>query len=88
VSIDGLDIDGYEIRHGRVAGADGGPVPPYVRSGNVSATTVHGLVEDPRLVARWFGRSVVDPLPATFDLLADAVSEHLDTALLRRLVGL
>jgi adenosylcobyric acid synthase len=86
--IDGLEVAGYEIRHGRLVGSDGHVVPAYSRSGNVSATTVHGLLEDPRLLASWFGRAVVDPLPSTFDLLADAVEEHLDTARLRRLVGL
>jgi adenosylcobyric acid synthase len=87
MSIDGLDVAGYEIRHGRPVGPAGEAVPGYISSGNVSATTVHGLLEDPRLLARWFGRPVVDPLPATFELLADAVEEHLDTDRLRRLVG-
>lgn len=44
-------------------------------------------VEDPRLARRWLGVSVVDRLAATFALLADAVEEHLDTALLRTLAG-
>jgi adenosylcobyric acid synthase len=92
VTVDGLELVGYEIRHGRTAGSNGDALPTYVRSGNVSATTVHGLLEDPRLLDRWFGhwstRRVVDPLPATFELLADAVAEHLDTDRLRRLVGI
>jgi adenosylcobyric acid synthase len=88
VNVDGLELAGYEIRHGRQAGSSGEALPAYLRSGNVSATTVHGLLEDPRLLDRWFGRRVVDPLPATFELLADAVADHLDTERLRRLVGI
>lgn len=82
VDVGGLAIDGYEIRHGRVE-----PESPMHVAGPVTATTVHGLLEDPRLIARWFGVEVDDPLPATFETLADAVDEHLDTALLRDLVG-
>jgi adenosylcobyric acid synthase len=88
VSIEGLEIAGYELRHGRPAGPNGESVPVSIRSGNVSATTVHGLFEDPRLLDRWFGRPVVDPLPATFDLLADAMADHLDTPRLGRLAGM
>jgi hypothetical protein len=35
-----------------------------------------------------FGRRADSSLEATFDFLADAVDEHLDTELLRELVGL
>ena len=87
VRVDGLDVDGYEIRHGRMIGDGGDAVGGPTARRTVVATTVHGLLEDPRLLERWFGRSVVDPLPSTFDLLADAVEEHLDTDLLRRLTG-
>ena len=91
LDVDGVrGIDGYEIRHGRLVSTDTGttldPGTPIGR-GSVTATTAHGLLEDPRLVERWFGRIVTDPLPATFDLLADAVDDHLDTAALRRHTG-
>ena len=49
------------------------------------ATTVHGLLEDPDVVERLVGRRPPPVLEETFDLLADAVDTHLDTALLRRL---
>jgi adenosylcobyric acid synthase len=81
VDVNGLAVEGYEIRHGRLE-----PDSPMYSDGTVTATAVHGLLEDPRVVERWFGAPVTDPLPATFDLLADAVEEHLDTALLRDLV--
>ena len=84
---EGLDLDGYEIRHGRLVGDGGAAVASLVEHGPIIATTVHGLLEHPRLLERWFDRPVVDPLPATFDLLADAIEEHLDTDLLQRLVA-
>lgn len=87
VTVDGLDVDGYEIRHGRLVGVDGAPIGTLVEQGGITATTVHGVFEDERLLERWFARRVVDPLPDTFDLLADAVDEHLDTDLLERLIG-
>lgn len=85
VRVDGLDVKGYEIRHGRLLDGHGAGVGPLVQDGSVTATTVHGLLEDARLLDRWFGRPAADPLPSTFDLLADAIDEHLDTDLLRRL---
>jgi adenosylcobyric acid synthase len=80
----GLHTNGYEIRLGRTSGVDTGPVWAADR---VLATTVHGLLEDPDVVERLVGRRPAPVLDATFDLLADVVDEHLDTALLRRLTG-
>ena len=56
-------------------------------AGSVLATTVHGLLEDPDVVERLVGRRPPLVLEETFDLLADAVDAHLDTALLRRLTS-
>jgi len=70
----GAVATGYEIRIGRT---DGGPV---WAAGNVLATTVHGLLEDPDVVDRLVGRRPPPVLEDTFDLLADAVDEHLDLA--------
>ncbi|MET0460644.1 MAG: cobyric acid synthase [Ilumatobacteraceae bacterium] len=75
----GVTATGYEIRMGRTAGG------PVWADGNVLATTVHGLLEDPDVVERLVGRRPTLVLEDTFDLLADAVDEHLDTDLLRRL---
>ena len=82
VDVDGVEVEGYEIRHGRLDDEHS-----VHRAGTVTSTLVHGLLEDRCLVERWFGAAVVDPLPETFDLLADAVEAHLDTKLLRDLVG-
>jgi adenosylcobyric acid synthase len=75
----GATASGYEIRHGRTAGG------PVWAAGRVLATTVHGLFEDPDVVERLVGRRPRAALADTFDLLADAIDAHLDTALLHRL---
>lgn len=74
-------VEGYEIRNGHVRG----PACPagdrrVWGDGVVLATTMHGLLEDPDAVEAVVG---VRPQPAedeTFDRLADAIDEHLDTA--------
>jgi len=87
---------GYEIRLGRVEGE--APVAGRATDGSavawtggaarphVIATTVHGLFEDPSFVETVIGRRPEPVLEQTFEQLADAVEEHLDTALLLRLV--
>ncbi|WP_420453806.1 cobyric acid synthase [Ilumatobacter sp.] len=87
-SLSGLSFDGYEIRHGdhrtgHRADRHGGPV---VVSGHVLATMAHGALEDPRVVGALLGVTPTPVLDRTFELLADAVDEHLDGDLLRRLV--
>ena len=54
-------------------------------SGSVLATTIHGLLEAPEIVHAVCGVKVRDTLEDTFDLLADAVDEHLDVDLLRQM---
>jgi adenosylcobyric acid synthase len=47
---------------------------------------VHGLLESPDVLEALCGHRPPPVLDITFDALADAVDEHLDTALLRKLV--
>lgn len=90
---EGEQYDGYEIRYGQLSGGDDlviarsalGPIG--WRSGNVVATTVHGLFEDPKFVERLLGIRISRVLDDTFAQLADAVEQHLDTGLLRRLTS-
>lgn len=77
----GAMYSGYEIRFGELTddlrfGVDG----------NVTVTTVHGLFEHPGFIEAVLGVRVEPVLEPTFELLADAVGEHLDTDLLWRLV--
>jgi adenosylcobyric acid synthase len=91
-ALSGRQLDGYEIRHGEtVATASVDEALPdglgYV-AGAVCGIYVHGLFEQPELVAALFADTPARSLERTFDELADAVEEHLDvTALLAR-VGL
>lgn len=82
----GLRATGYEIRSGEVTG-EGQLAPGVWAQGSVLATTVHGLLEDPEVVHGLTGIAPGAVLEATFDALADAVDEHLDVDLLRRLVA-
>lgn len=83
----GLRVEGYEIRHGVVSGSATQIGAGAWVEGNVMATTVHGLFEDPVLLGVLLGRTPPAVLERTFDLLADAVDEYLDTDYLRALVG-
>lgn len=86
--LNGLNVSGYEIRYGEVeSGVDDIDRGRSVwQHRNVMASTVHGLFESPELIQRLFTVAVEPVLDDTFELLADAVEAHLDTALLRRLV--
>ncbi len=72
---------GYEIRYGELAEQQ-----RFIQRGGVTATTVHGLFEHPGVIEAVLGVPAEPVLEPTFELLADAVEDHLDTALLRRLV--
>jgi adenosylcobyric acid synthase len=61
-------------------------VPLVWVSGPVLATTVHGLLESPAVLEALCGRRPPPVLDATFEVLADAIDEHLDTTLLWDLV--
>jgi adenosylcobyric acid synthase len=85
-ALSGLRAEGYEIRNGRVVGGVCSVAALLWARGSVLATTAHGLLEDPGVLAALCGTRPPPVLERTFDLLADAIDEHLDTALLRRVV--
>lgn len=90
-ALNGHRVAGYDIRHGRVSG-DTAAVLGSDRgwaSGGVLGVTVHGLFSDEHLAAALLPGLVAGPadLEPTFDALAAAVEEHLDTDLLARLTG-
>lgn len=78
----GQVFSGYEIRYGELTAGE-----RFVTNGRVTATTVHGLFEHPDFIDRLLGVRAIPVLESTFELLADAVEEHLDTDLLRRVTG-
>jgi adenosylcobyric acid synthase len=84
-ALGGVEARGYEIRNGQVT-ADGCEIAPLLwHRGPVLATTVHGLLESPDVLGALCGHRPPPVLDLTFDVLADAVDEHLDTALLAKL---
>jgi len=85
--LSGVGASGFEIRNGQVTGDSCRLAPLVWGKGAVLATTVHGLLESPDVLEALCGQRPPLVLEATFDALADAVDEHLDTGLLRELVN-
>jgi adenosylcobyric acid synthase len=85
--LSGIATSGYEIRNGRVI--DGGCRlgPQFWGRDSIVATTVHGLLEDPTVLEALFGTRPDLILDQTFDELADAIEENLDTGLLWEMVS-
>jgi adenosylcobyric acid synthase len=87
-----LPLHGYEIRHGESTPT--GALKTALPNGrgfieeSVLGIYLHGLFEEPAVLDALFGKQGHENLDATFDLLADAVSDHVDTALLNELVGI
>jgi adenosylcobyric acid synthase len=91
-ALSGLPLRGYEIRHGRTVPCS--PVREALSgalgfvSGPVLALTVHGLFEEPALVAALVGAAPHRSLEQALDELTDAVIPRLDAAALDALAGL
>jgi adenosylcobyric acid synthase len=82
--LSGARFRGYEIRHGTTTAT--GPVCAALpdglgfADGRVLGIAMHGLFEQPDLVARIVGSAPAVSLEGVFDQLADAVEAHLDLA--------
>jgi adenosylcobyric acid synthase len=87
----GLELSGYEIRHGRIEACE--PVQEAISdgrgwvSGPVLGISVHGLLERPELLAALLGRAPEHSLDAAIDRLTDAVVEAIDVERVERLAG-
>lgn len=82
-ALTGLQVEGYEIRHGRSSIDEAADAPIGeglgVAVGPVLALSVHGVLEDPVVLRSLLGRAPERPLDRTFDALADSIERHLDT---------
>ncbi len=87
-----LALNGYEIRQGETVPLGAGPVAalPGGRgwaAGSVLGVSVHGLLEDPAVLAALVGAAPERTLDAALDDLADGVMAGLDTAAVEALTG-
>lgn len=85
-ALNGVQADGYEIRHGRTQPHPGLPAPQVAlrnaageaigwQAGRVLGVYAHGLFEQPAVLQALFGQSG-RPLEAVFDGLADFIDLH------------
>jgi adenosylcobyric acid synthase len=88
----GLELSGYEIRHGRTEPTAALPAAlpgglGWAR-GPLLAVSVHGVLEEPEVLAALFGEPPARSLDDALDELADAVMASLDVPLVEALAGL
>jgi adenosylcobyric acid synthase len=78
-TLDGLEVEGYEIRHGETSG-DAAVLPDGLgyAVGDALGVYLHGLFEQPSFVRALLGAAPERTLDDAFEQLADAVEEHLD----------
>jgi adenosylcobyric acid synthase len=77
----GVEVSGYEIRHGETVTLDGPAVlEPELAfaAGSVLGVYLHGLFEQPAFVRALLGAAPGRSLDEELDRLADAVEPHLD----------
>jgi adenosylcobyric acid synthase len=95
-ALSGIAARGYEIRHGvtrlladegvcRAVLHDDAREPIGWQAGSVLGVYAHGLFESTPVMRALFGADAPS-LDSSFDTLADMLDEHLDAALLRRLL--
>ena len=91
-ALGGKSISGYQIRHGRTTttGASDEALPDGLGfvSGAALGVYVHGLFEEPGILAALFHESPRRTLDQSFDELADAIEEHVDVPFLLREAGI
>jgi adenosylcobyric acid synthase len=91
-ALGGKSVSGYQIRHGRTTttGPAGEALPDGLGfvSGAALGVYVHGLFEEPAILAGLFQGRPRRTLDQAFDELADAIEEHLDVPFLLRAAGM
>jgi adenosylcobyric acid synthase len=84
------EVEGYEIRHGRIRplGRAGVAIPDGLGwvEGPVLGVTVHGVVESQDVLQALFGRVPLYSLDSTLDRLTDTVMANLDVRFIDELI--
>lgn len=93
-ALNGLQVDGYEIRHGHSTSTNDDHGHSAVRQGaqgwaknSVLGVSFHGLLESADALQRLLGVQPEHTLDDAIDELADLIDTHLDTDLLTDLAG-
>jgi adenosylcobyric acid synthase len=89
-SLANLALDGYEIRHGVTEPLDAHAGEALEgglgwQHGSILGVSMHGVLEQPEVLRRLFGRAPPVPLDRALDQLADAVIGNLDATSIERL---
>lgn len=90
--LSGVEVAGYEIRHGisepEAALEEALPARLGWAAGSVLGVYLHGLFEQPQVVEALLGEPVSRTLEDTFDHLADVVEESLEMRTIAALAGI
>ena len=86
-ALSGLEVSGYEIRHGATTGAAVLGDGLAFAAGRALGVYLHGLFEQPSFVEALLGTAPERALDDDLDRLADAVAPHVDVDRLLELVG-
>ena len=87
-ALSGLEVEGYDIRHGETRWCVGGEGERVFQSGCVIGIATHGVLAAPAVLDALLGERPARDLEAVFEGLADLVEKRLDVAALGRLAGI
>ena len=87
-ALSGLEVEGYDIRHGETRWCSARQGGRVFQSGCVLGIATHGVLAAPAVLGALLGERPARNLETVFDDLADLVEERLDVAALGRFAGI